>query len=56
MACRSKSSVIKKRQDTALELGIVPLLTQVLTGVHFNDKYAFPLKNPPTALQAMLIH
>jgi len=38
MALRGCSSVIKKRQDDAVALGVVPLLVGVLTGCHLEDR------------------
>ena len=38
MAIRGCSSVIKKRQDAAVEAGVVEPLVQVLTGVHLEDR------------------
>lgn len=38
MAVRGCSSVIKARQDAALAAGAVPLLVDVITGVHASDK------------------
>lgn len=38
MALRGCTSVITKRQDDAVAGGIVPLLVDVLTGVHFEDR------------------